>query len=719
MPQLSGALQEERGSRGLMADVGDHAKWKAIGTKHLLARMDERPTYRPGGWNELEIVTRDDRMIHRINGVVAIDVTDEDPARQARSGLLALRLAKGADVDVQFKNVRLRKGPGAEMPTAAPKSVASLTPAPTPPVISTPVPSTPRPTPIPPTPVPASSPSTPRPAPFDPDSSRAFASLSSRLHPGGGIIFEGTKGPGLGKHIVLLAGDEEYRSEEMLPQLAKILAGYHGFKCTVLFSTNPQTGEIDPNELRNMPGMEALTSADLCVLMLRFRNWPDAQMKAFTDYYLAGKPFIALRTSTHAFNGLPPSSAYAAFNHNSTALWPGGFGRQVFGESWTSHWGKHKAQGTRAVPVEPAASKDPILRSVRTFIGSTDVYEAAPPGDAKILMRGQVLSGMTEMGGAATGRKRRLNGTEQDLNDPMMPIVWTREVRNNLGKTNRVLTCTMGTAAEFQELNFRRLLVNACYWTLGFEIPENNKAAIVGEYRAGDYGFNGYVKGVKPADLLLPGSVDSSPATSGPRPASGGTPPARGQKLSLFDSTGTSAWVRNDGQPADWPMTNGALEVGTESLATRDRFQDFKLHVEFWIPRYPSTIMGQARGNSGVYLQNRYELQILDSPGPNPSKTDCGALYNLRAPSRNASTDPETWQSFEVTFQAARFDNAKRKISNARITVIHNGITIHDNVDIPAPTGTGSPEGPEPGPIVIQSHSSKGVRFRNIWVIPQ
>src|SRR5215204_5850876 len=116
------------------------------------------------------------------------------------------------------------------------------------------------------------------------------------------VTYQGKAGAGAGKHIVFLAGDEEYRSEEGLPQLARILAERHGFKCTVLFSINPKTGDIDPQTKNNEPGIENLDSADLCVMLLRFRAWPDEQMKHFVDYYLAGKPFIALRTSTHAFD---------------------------------------------------------------------------------------------------------------------------------------------------------------------------------------------------------------------------------------------------------------------------------------------------------------------------------------------------------------------------------------------------------------------------------
>jgi hypothetical protein len=530
------------------------------------------------------------------------------------------------------------------------------------------------------------------------------------------VIYEGTRGPGLGKHIVLLAGEEEYRSEELLPHLARILAGHHGFKCTVLFSMNPQNGEIDPNEVRNMPGLEALATADLCVMMLRFRAWPDAQMKYFANYYLAGKPFVALRTSTHAFSGLPSSSPYAAFNYNYTgANFPGGFGKQVLGESWTSPWGGYKTQGTRAIPAEPAASNDPILRGVSAFIGSSCVLEAAPPPDAKILLRGQVLNALTDIGGAATGKKRRLTGVYQEINDPLMPVAWTRDHRNGMGKTNHVFTCTMGTAAEFQELSFRRLLVNACYAMLGMSVPENNKATLTGEFRAHDYGPNEFAKGVKSGDLLPPGSPDTSPPRATPPPAAPANP---AQKTMLFNGADTSAWVRDDGKPCDWAASGGSMEVGATSIVTREKYQDCQLHVEFWFPTYPPNVTGQARGNSGVFLQRRYEVQILDSTNPHPNTTDCGAIYNQRAPDRHANSGPETWQTFDITFHAARFDPAGRKIGAARITVVQNGLILHNNVEMPFATGMGSLEGPESGPIMLQSYTSRGIRFRNIWISP-
>ena len=314
------------------------------------------------------------------------------------------------------------------------------------------------------------------------------------------VEYQGTKGPGLGKHIVFLSGDEEYRSEEGLPQLAKILAVRHGFKCTVLFSIN-KAGEIDPNTQNNEPGIEALDSADLCVMLLRFRGWPDEQMKHFVDYYLAGKPIIALRTSTHAIDLKKDSqSAYAKFGWQGRD-WPGGFGKQVLGETWVSHWGNHKKEATLGV-IPDAAKKHPVLTGAAEIFGDTDVYEAAPPADAQVLVLGQVLKGMKPTDPPADYRKKTAKGIEQGVNDPMMPVVWVRHHKNEAGKTNRILATTLGSATDLQSEGLRRLLVNGVYWAVGLErkIPKKAKVDYVGEFQPTIYGFNGFKKGVKPAD---------------------------------------------------------------------------------------------------------------------------------------------------------------------------------------------------------------------------
>src|ERR1700754_1570684 len=118
------------------------------------------------------------------------------------------------------------------------------------------------------------------------------------------VVYEGGDGPGKGKHIVLISGDQEYRSEEAIPQLAKILSKHHGFKCTVLFTVDAKDGTVNPN-INNIPGLEALKTADLMVIFTRFLNLPDDQLQHIDAYLATGKPVVGLRTSTHAFNGIP------------------------------------------------------------------------------------------------------------------------------------------------------------------------------------------------------------------------------------------------------------------------------------------------------------------------------------------------------------------------------------------------------------------------------
>ena len=289
------------------------------------------------------------------------------------------------------------------------------------------------------------------------------------------VVYEGRSGPGAGKSIVFLTGDEEYRSEEGLPQMAKILAERHGFKCTVLFAVNPTNGVIDPNYTKNLPGAEALDSADVIVMLLRFREWPDAQMKHFVDAYLAGKAMVALRTSTHAFNyGADSKSPYAKYSWNST-VWPGGFGKQVLGETWVSHHGAHKKEATRGV-IEAGAKDDEILRGVRDIFCTTDVYTANPPGDAQVLIRGEVLAGMKPTDAPVAGPK----------NEPMQPIAWTRLYRNEAGKTNRIFCTTMGAATDLRNEGLRRLVVNAVYWGAGLKVPSEGGRRTGGKIRADD-----------------------------------------------------------------------------------------------------------------------------------------------------------------------------------------------------------------------------------------
>lgn len=305
------------------------------------------------------------------------------------------------------------------------------------------------------------------------------------------LVFEGSSGPGRGKHIVLISGDEEYRSEESMPMLGKLLAQRHGFKCTVLFAIDPATGEINPNEQTHIPGVEAVDSADFLILALRFRELPDDKMKHIVDYVEAGKPLLGLRTSTHAFNySRNKESQYASWSFNSGER-PGGFGKQVLGETWINHHGEHGKESARGV-IEEKNKDHPLLRGVWDIWGPSDVYGVTRlPDDATVLFRGQVLAGMKPDDPALEGKK----------NDPMMPAGWVRERDLGGGKKQKVICTTMGAATDMVHYGLRRFIVNAAFWGTGLEVPDKLDIDPVGSFKPTPFGFNGFKKGVKPQDL--------------------------------------------------------------------------------------------------------------------------------------------------------------------------------------------------------------------------
>ncbi len=313
------------------------------------------------------------------------------------------------------------------------------------------------------------------------------------------LTFQPKEGPGKGKHVVLLAGDEEYRSEEAMPMLGKILSQRHGFKCTVLFSAE-EDGTINPNKGDSLTHPESLDSADAIVMSLRFRHWKPETVARFKAAVARGIPIVGLRTSTHAFNDKEL----------------GDFGKDVLGEKWVSHWGGHKTQATLGI-VEKASEIEAIMHGVSDVFGTTDVYEAYPPADAKILLRGQVLKGMTPTDAPADSRKKRsTDKEEQGINDPMMPVAWTREVANAAGKTNRVLCTTMGAASDLPNEGLRRLVINGVYWGLGLDVPQKADVAFVDPFEPTFYGFKGSIPGLKVDDLDLGKPMPKAQTTAAP-----------------------------------------------------------------------------------------------------------------------------------------------------------------------------------------------------------
>ncbi len=313
--------------------------------------------------------------------------------------------------------------------------------------------------------------------------------VPGRGQAGDQVVYEGKDGPGKGKHIVLLAGDEEYRSEEGLPQLGKILCQHHGFKCTVLFSQDAD-GTINPNNQTNIPGMKALETADLVFLQFRFRELPDNEMKYFVDYLQRGKPLIAIRTSTHAFAYTRNKrSPYAKFDWQSKE-WPGGFGQQVLGDTWISHHGNHKVESARGL-IDGTHAAHPVLRGVKEVWGPSDVYGIIhlEPADT-VLLYGLTLKGMKP-------------DDPPNYDKSLMPMVWVRDYHWENGKTTRALSSTIGAAIDLQSEELRRLFVNAAYWLTGLEVPANADVNLVGEFNPSFFGFGTFKKGVKVAEHEL------------------------------------------------------------------------------------------------------------------------------------------------------------------------------------------------------------------------
>ena len=188
----------------------------------------------------------------------------------------------------------------------------------------------------------------------------------------------------------------------------------------------------------------------------------------------------------------------------------------------------------------------------------------------------------------------------------------------------------------------------------------------------------------------------------------------------LFDGKDLSNWTKLDGEAPAWEIADGAMTVtaGGGDIVTRERFTDFLLHLEFMTPDMPDAT-GQAKGNSGVFLQGRYEIQVLDSYGIDvPGKGDCGAIYNQFASLVNACKPPLEWQTYDVIFRAARVGESGGIEENARVTVLQNGTVIQNNVQLLGATGGATDkDAAEPGPLRLQDHGNP-VKYRNIWIAP-
>lgn len=311
--------------------------------------------------------------------------------------------------------------------------------------------------------------------------------------------YAGESGRGKGKKVVLISGDEEYRSEEGMSQLGKILSQRHGFDCTVLYSQNPdEPGIIDPNFQNNIPGLEALRTADLMIIATRFRDLPNAQMKEFNDYLKSGRPVIGMRTSTHAFNIGDKDSKWAHWSFNykgDKKAWTKGFGELVLGSTWVSHHGWHKYESTRGI----LAGKHEIGNGIGEgdIWGPSDVYGVNLPliGDSEAIVFGEVVAGMGKRHPAiGPGPYDKVPGYGKEAgfhkNAPMMPVAWTKSYQIPGGTKGKVFATTMGASNDLAVEGTRRLVVNGVFWSLGIPVPKNGtNVALVGEYKPSMFGF--------------------------------------------------------------------------------------------------------------------------------------------------------------------------------------------------------------------------------------
>lgn len=417
------------------------------------------------------------------------------------------------------------------------------------------------------------------------------------------VANRGGDGPGRGKKIVLISGDEEYRSEETLTQLGRILAKHHGFDCTVLYAIDPKDGTINPNVSNNIPGLAALDTADLMVIFTRFRDLPDEQMNHIVNYVEAGKPVIGLRTATHAFKTKPAMHAQWSCENED---WPGRFGYQILGEAWVAHHGDHGKEGTRGIIVSEQAHH-PILRGIRNgdVFGKSDVYRTRLPlSDCTPLLLGEVTTTLAADSPAVVGAK----------NNPMMPVAWT--------KTNgkrRVFTTTVGASQDFASAGVRRLLVNACYWAVGLEekIAPDANVDIVGAFSPTPFCFNGFKKGVRPDELRL----DAGAKKLGHLIAvgGGGTTPAivkktlelaGGPKARMLIVPQSSASLNSGKSSADFWRESGAENINVLSLDDKEQaLKSIKEADLIWMPGGDQNRLMKAVEATGIpeAIRERYQ----------------------------------------------------------------------------------------------------------------
>lgn len=284
-----------------------------------------------------------------------------------------------------------------------------------------------------------------------------------------GVLRFSANGESKGK-IVLVAGDEEYRSEESMPMLAKILSVKHGFDCTVLFAMSTDGSYIDPNNQQGIVGWEALDDADLMIIGTRFRKPSESGAAHLARFINDGKPLIGIRTATHAFNG------NGSFGGDVTY---GNFGRKILGEQWVNHHGGHKSQGARGV-IDDANQDHPILNSVADVFAPSDVYGVIHLTEQDtILLRAAVTASLDPKSPNIDGPK----------NDPMQPFAWLHPYVSPEGTKGQSFCTTAGASVDLVNEDLRRMIVNAVYFLTDKPVPEKADVAYVDPFYPTFFGF--------------------------------------------------------------------------------------------------------------------------------------------------------------------------------------------------------------------------------------
>lgn len=279
------------------------------------------------------------------------------------------------------------------------------------------------------------------------------------------------------KHVVFVTGDEEYRSEESMPMLARILERDYPIRTTVLYAIHPETGEIDPEWVENIPGLEALDTADLAVFFVRYRKLPDSQLDPILRYCRSGRPRIGLRTTNHAFR-------YRVDKSDPRTRWDYGFGSEFFGQRFIGYQG-----GQTDVTVVDVARDHLVLRGVTPFHARSWLYTAAGREEYPLSAGVRPL-----LMGHPVGAEYK--------NGPIShPCAWVLHEPQEDGSVPRVFFTSLGHPLDFKQRAARKLLLNACLWGLGMGDlipPDGANDATVGEYDPTESKVGGHKRGVIP-----------------------------------------------------------------------------------------------------------------------------------------------------------------------------------------------------------------------------